>query len=468
MAKRVDNSRVLYQGDWWPRDHGKSEIFCIAYPLRRICEDPNVRILIVQKTATEAEKTLSVIKSELESNARLKAFYAGHWQEKVGITDISNAGGNVLVAGRKEGAWQQSRIYVKRKRRSKDPTVEAVGIGGAITGGHYDIIILDDVEDDESCRTKGRIEWIKRWFSGTILQLREPHTKTIVVGTLKTPANDLYKTIQDNPVWNCKIVSAILSHKLEDIEYDAVWDEETGDIVSVNVKTPNVVTLWPSRWGIKELIFDMLASPSRAIWVREKLNDLGEMVGKIFKMEWFGHYTVEDLPLIFDETVQIWDTALSDKDSSDWSTCITGGIRKGTLYILHVFRDRLNFPALCGRVQDLYDLWEPGRLYIENKASGISLLQVLRTETTVPVLEANPRNKSKTERAHAVTIYPESGRVKMPVQAPWLNAFLGELMVFPDGDHDDQVDVFVYLVYYGLVKGKKRRAYYGLVERKAA
>ena len=46
MARRID-SPSPYQADFWPRDHGKSEIFCLSYPLRRICEDPNLRILIV-------------------------------------------------------------------------------------------------------------------------------------------------------------------------------------------------------------------------------------------------------------------------------------------------------------------------------------------------------------------------------------------------------------------------------------
>ena len=55
MARRVDDPRIQYQADFWPRDHGKSEIFCISYPLRRVCEDPDVRILIVQKAATEAD-----------------------------------------------------------------------------------------------------------------------------------------------------------------------------------------------------------------------------------------------------------------------------------------------------------------------------------------------------------------------------------------------------------------------------
>ena len=89
MAARIDGP-AAYQADFWPRDHGKSEIFCISYPLRRICEDPNVRILIVQKTATEATKTLGVIKAELEQNAPLKEFYRPHWERTVGHADICN------------------------------------------------------------------------------------------------------------------------------------------------------------------------------------------------------------------------------------------------------------------------------------------------------------------------------------------------------------------------------------------
>lgn len=45
---RVADEAMPYQADFWPRDHGKSEIFCIDYSLRRICEDPEVRVLIVQ------------------------------------------------------------------------------------------------------------------------------------------------------------------------------------------------------------------------------------------------------------------------------------------------------------------------------------------------------------------------------------------------------------------------------------
>ena len=144
----------------------------------------------------------------------------------MGQRDIANISGQIELSGKKEGAWQQSRIYCKRTRRGKDPTVEAVGVGGAITGGHYDIIILDDVEDDENTRTDERLNGLIEWFTGTIMQLREPHTKIVVVGTLKTNKQDIYKLVLNSPVWDTFLTGAILSHKLDEIESVPVRNED--------------------------------------------------------------------------------------------------------------------------------------------------------------------------------------------------------------------------------------------------
>jgi len=444
MATRVDDEAMRYQADFWPRDHGKSEIFCIGYPLRRICEDPNVRILIVQKTGTEAAKTLAVIKGDLESNAPLKSYYAPHWQATVGHRDISNATGTVERAGRREGAWQQYRIYVKRTRRGKDPTVEAVGVGGAITGGHFDVIILDDVEDDENTRTPERLQWLLNWFNGTILQLREPHTKTIIVGTLKTVARDIYQAVLANPSWNCQVVPAILSHALDDIAYQPVLDEASGTVVDVEVETPDVRTLWPGKWNIRELLLDMLASPVRSVWVREKLNDLRAMAGKIFKREWFRYCLYAELPRSFERIIQIWDTAFEDDESADWSVCITLGLAGGKVYVLDVFRERLTFPRLIPAVETQYQKWRPERILIEDKGSGKSAKQVLQAETMLPVIGVSPGGQDKPSRARTVTVYFETGRVVFVSDAPWLAVLEDELVLFPEGANDDQVDALVY------------------------
>ena len=41
---------------------------------------------------------------------------------------------------------------------------------------------------------------------------------------------------------------------------------------------------------------------------------------------------------------------------------------------------------------------------------------------------------------HAQTAMIENGFVRVPLKAPWLAEYLGEMTVFPNGRHDDQVD----------------------------
>ena len=456
MAARVDGPS-LYQADFWPRDHGKSEIFCISYPLRLICEDPNVRILIVQKTATEAEKTLQVIKTELETNGPMKAYYAPHWQRTVGHKDIANAQGAILVDGERQGAWQQRRIYCKRQRKGKDPTVEAVGVGGAITGGHFDIIILDDIEDDENTKTDDRLRSLVSWFTGTIQQLREPHTKMIVVGTKKTNRNDVYKLIEENPVWDCLTVPAILSHQLNDIEFDLVRNEQ-GIVTGVDVKTPEVSTLWPAKWGIEALMLEMVASADKAVWIREKLNDLSALAGQIFDREAFLFFDEEDLATItaaggFERLIQVWDGAWEESESADWSACATLGLFRGQVYVLDVYRKKLELPRLIAAVKALFSMWRPQEVCVENKASGKGVIQVLESESGLPLVRLEPGGRDKVARARAATPYSQGGRVRLRAGAAWLAAFLLEMTLFPDADHDDQVDVYVYGVLRLMVGG---------------
>jgi predicted phage terminase large subunit-like protein len=447
MAARVD-APAPYQADFWPRDHGKSEIFCISYPLRRICEDPNVRVLIVQKTATEAVKTLGVIKAELESNQALKAFYRPHWECTVGQADICNQAGAQMVGGKKEGSWQQQRIYVKRRRRGKDPTVEAVGVGGAITGGHFDVIILDDVEDDENTGTDDRIAAMIEWFTGTIMQLREPHTKIMIVGTLKTNRRDIYQIVRENPVWDVFVTGAILSHALDEIQYDLVRNAN-GIVVDVDVRTPDVRTLWPQKWSIRALLLEMVASLDRAVWIREKLNDLRALAGKIFDRGLFRYFDVEMLAVVeasggWERLIQIWDTAYEEKKAADWSVCGTLGLFRGLVYLLDVFRAKMELPQLQTAIVQQFMAWRPTEVCVEDAASGKSVLQVLEQQTGLPLVRISPEGRDKVARARSATPYLQAGRILLRGGASWAPTFLDEVAMFPDGAHDDQVDMLVY------------------------
>jgi hypothetical protein len=75
---------------------------------------------------------------------------------------------------------------------------------------------------------------------------------------------------------------------------------------------------------------------------------------------------------------------------------------------------------------------------IEDKASGTQLIQELITEGCHRVTRYQP-TCDKIMRMHAQTAMIENGFV-IPETAPWLDAYLHELGVFPNRKHDDQVD----------------------------
>jgi len=187
---------------------------------------------------------------------------------------------------------------------------------------------------------------------------------------------------------------------------------------------------------------DMLAS-IRSIWIREKMNDLRAMAGKIFKREWFQYIARVDLPE-FERLIQVWDTAWEDKDAADWSVCVTVGLARGAAYVLDVFRAKLETPDLLRAMKQQFARWRPQEIVIEDKSSGKAALQVLKRETGLPVVAISPEGHDKVARSRAVTPFVESGRVYFVSDAPWLQAFEDELTLFPEGENDDQVDAIVY------------------------
>ena len=117
-----------------PVEHGKSEQFSLIRPLYELGRDPDLRIALVGETESPGKKWLSKIKWNIAGNRRLRQIYPGL---RPGIRE-----------GRRE-LWQEKAILVQRSemasRREKDPSIQAVGIGGQIIGARLDRIYIDDM-----------------------------------------------------------------------------------------------------------------------------------------------------------------------------------------------------------------------------------------------------------------------------------------------------------------------------------
>ena len=165
-----------------PPEHAKSTVITVNYCVYRIAMDPNIKITIVSKTQERAKEYLYSIKQRLshERWAKMQAVYgsAGGWKEDA-------------------DTWKADRIYLSRDSTEKDPTVQALGVGGQITGARSNLIILDDV-----VTTSNAHEWEKQllWLQRDVVTRLGDSGKLLIVGT-RIASNDLYREIRNPDHW---------------------------------------------------------------------------------------------------------------------------------------------------------------------------------------------------------------------------------------------------------------------------
>jgi predicted phage terminase large subunit-like protein len=173
--------------------------------------------------------------------------------------------------------------------------------------------------------------------------------------------------------------------------------------------------------------------------------------GNIFKREWFQYYDV--LPEKFDRILQSWDTGMQIGEKNDFSVGTTWGVLGDDLYLIDVIRERMEYPDLKRRIVEAADRYRPLVVVIEAAGAGLPVLQDLRGKTKHRFRPSNPR-KDKEVRAYAASATAEDKHVVLPRSAPWLDDFISELIAFPGGRHDDQVDSFSQIVRWHLLHQK--------------
>lgn len=166
--------------------------------------------------------------------------------------------------------------------------------------------------------------------------------------------------------------------------------------------------------------------------------------GSIFKKRWAQRYIPGQLPpdVYF---VHSWDTANKPNELlNDPSVCTIWAVSKLGYYLVHVFRDWIDYPTLKRKVLELYYAYPANVVLVEDKASGQSLIQDLKDGSPVPVIAIEP-DGNKIFRAEQSSGAWEAGMVYLPsdspdVAPPWLQDYESEVFGFPLSTHDDQVD----------------------------
>lgn len=409
-----------------PPRHGKSEKVSVRFPGWFLGRNPDKRVIIASYGAELAEEWSQKVRNLMESDEYSAVF---------GDRSMLTKPVEVDTESRKVQAWNLKKYQ---------GGLVASGVGGAITGRGAHLFIIDDpIKDREEADSETIRRKIKDWYT-SVVRTRLQKGGAVIVMMTRWHEDDLIGWLQ-----------ATQGQKWTTINLPAI--AEDGD----PFRTPGSA-LWPEMFDLKELN-DIKEDIGRRDWTSLYQQQPTGDDGDVFMKDWFvyGKFPHKD---DISKAFQVWDTALTEKKEGDFSSCVTFFVTRDGLFIADVYRAHLGLPQLKEMMKMKYSQWDEyfriSRIFVENKGSGISVMQSLKKETHLPLVAVQPeteQGKSKRGRAESAAGYMQAGRVTFRTGAPWLSDFENELLRFPRGKNDDMVDAFVYGVLQQQGGGKPPR-----------
>lgn len=306
-------------------------------------------------------------------------------------------------------------------------------VDGTLTGVGGSFFLVDDPNPASDERSAVARETTNDWYRGTLrARLDDPRRGVIVVIQQRIHEDDLsgYLLANDAEEWVHLNLSAIaIRDELIPIGPGKFYQRRVGDVLD------------PERENLAELELrrrSMSSQTFSAQFQQDPVPDDGEIV----RWSWFKRFTAAPQWEPADRFVQSWDTASKAGELNDFSVCTTWLMKDRDYYLLDVWRGRVTFPEMKREVYAQAVRWGADILLIEDKGSGTQLIAQLVEEDdpALPRPIARLPKEDKATRMSAQTDRIEQGHVHIPLGISWLASFRSELLQFPKGKYDDQVD----------------------------
>ena len=214
-----------------PPNHAKTMTITINYVTYRIVKNPNISVIVISKTQEQAKKFLYAIKQRL-THPRYADLQAA----------FGPADGYKATADQ----WSANKIYLGgdiRDNDAKDPTVEAIGMGGQVYGARADLIVLDDVVTLSNAN-----EWAKQqeWIRQEVASRLPPGGGQLLVVGTRVSAVDLYKELR-NPQhytdgvlpWSYLSMPAVLEYADNPKDWKTLWAKSEQPLTDTDVPDEN-------------------------------------------------------------------------------------------------------------------------------------------------------------------------------------------------------------------------------------
>lgn len=443
-TEQGDKGRLLVLA---PRDHGKTEAG-ISYAVRAICLNRNVRILWICESAGQAEKRMRRVKALLRS-------------ERIVDDWGSDPASGCTAFESEETPWTQTQVYVPRTLESVDPTITAIGSGGAVTGAHFDLILADDLESDVTCHTASQRQKTKRWFKATVLPMLSRGGLIAVIGTRKH-FDDLYGDMINDASW-ALIEDPAIQKMPTSYKYRLETKNGREVICGVDVEgDPRV--LWPAERPIEYLLRER-RSMGAQLFAREFQHQVQDDSASAFRYEWLQtamergkQLSMYEFPPVKRlEIVQGWDFSLvqnvaqAEARDTDFTVGTTWGrdLDTGDHYLLGLWRKRGLTPAqLKLAVIEEYDRFrgKVSQIAVERNAFGEMHYVGLKQSTDLPIvphLTTGAKKADPWSGVASLSVLFENEKVIIPTRTPMdqrtVEPLINELWGLGREKHDDTV-----------------------------
>jgi hypothetical protein len=178
-----------------PRNHGKSTIVGRGVPLHVMIQpkDTNMyfpgepgshmRLVMAGETEERSVDHMRVIRGALENNILLRAL----WPHIVWDNPKRQA-----------GKWSDVAIIIPRDQNFPEPTIRAIGVGGAITGSHPNMLIKDDITTEKAANEPSTMHKAIEWHADSRALFEDPERNIELITATYWAAWDLPHYVEQN------------------------------------------------------------------------------------------------------------------------------------------------------------------------------------------------------------------------------------------------------------------------------
>jgi predicted phage terminase large subunit-like protein len=418
-----------------PRGHAKSTAGTIAYGLAELLFRQKRYCVIVSDTEAQAAMFVQQMAAELQTNKELIELFGLKKNEKGEVAFVRDSQTDIIVMFEDgyqfrvvaKGAEQKLRGMLWDNRRP-------------------DLVIVDDLENDELVMNVDRRTKLKRWVRGALIPMLSRKGKFRMWGTIlheDSVLNNLMPKRQDKFFRSSDLKDWTVNPKKSmwrSIKYRA-HNDDFSEI------------LWPERYDaafFKMRQQEFSEQGMSDVYSQEYLNEpIDESVALVKRSDLLER-TDEDRGVRLRYYITA-DLAVSEKERADYSVFVVAGVDEDRrIHIVDVIRDRLDPLEIVDLIFELDSVYDPEAIGMEKmmitQTLGPFLREEMRRRDQYPTMvQLTHEGKDKVQRFKNMQARLRAKTVKFEKQSDWYPRFEDEILKFPRGTKDDQVDAIAYL-----------------------